>query len=86
MSRPVWSAVGNGGVWGVSRYGRQSEMKVAFEALIKEVNHKSLVSGDKATWVKLEFESAKQIKILNALNKLHQADKTVMVVIMDEKK
>lgn len=61
-------------------------MKVAFEALIKDINNKSLVSGDKATWVKLEFESSKQTQILNKLNKLHQADKTVMVVIMDEGK
>ena len=60
-------------------------MKVAFEALIKDINSKSLVSGDKATWVKLEFESSKKTEILNSLNKLHQADKTVMVVIMDGK-
>ncbi|MCK4648688.1 hypothetical protein KAT51_04105 [bacterium] len=60
-------------------------MKVAFKALIKDINSKSLVSGDKATWVKLEFESSKKTEILNSLNKLHQADKTVMVVIMDEK-
>lgn len=60
-------------------------MKVAFEALIKDINSKSLVSGDKATWVKLEFESSKKTEILNSLNKLHSADKTVMVVIMDKK-
>ena len=60
-------------------------MKVAFEAMIKDINNKSLVSGDKATWVRLEFESSKKTEILNSLNELHQADKNVMVVIMDKK-
>ena len=60
-------------------------MKVAFEALIKDINNKSLVSGDKATRVILEFDSDKKLDILNSLNELHQADKTVTVVIMDKK-
>ena len=59
-------------------------MKVAFEAMIKDINNKSLVSGDKATWVRLEFESSKKTEVLNDLNKLHQADKNIMVVIMDK--
>ena len=59
-------------------------MKVCFEAMIKDINNKSLVSGDKATWVRLEFESSKKTEVLNDLNKLHQADKNVMVVIMDK--
>ena len=59
-------------------------MKVAFEAIIKDINNKSLVSGDKATWVRLEFESSKKTEILNSLNELHQADKDIMVVIMDK--
>ena len=59
-------------------------MRVAFEAMIKDINNKSLVSGDKATWVRLEFESSKKTEVLNDLNKLHQADTNVMVVIMDK--
>ena len=59
-------------------------MKVCFEAMIKDINNKSLVSGDKATWVRLEFESSKKTEVLNDLNKLHQADTNVMVVIMDK--
>ena len=60
-------------------------MKTAFEATIKDINNRSLISGDKATWVRLEFESSKKTEILNGLNELHQADKTVMVVIMDKR-
>ena len=60
-------------------------MKVAFEAMIKEIKNKSLVSGDKATWIILAFDSNNKTAILNSLNKLHHADKTVMAVIMDEK-
>jgi hypothetical protein len=55
--------------------------KVGFEALIKEINSKSLVSGDKATRVVLEFDSSKALETLNALNELHVADKTVAVAI-----
>jgi len=60
-------------------------MKVAFEAMIKAINNKSLVSGDKATRVILEFDSNKKLDVLNSLNELHQADKDIMVVIMDKK-
>lgn len=59
-------------------------MRVAFEAMIKAINNKSLVSGDKATRVILEFDSNKKLDILNSLNELHQADKNVTVVIMDK--
>ena len=61
------------------------QKKVCFEALIKGINSKSLVSGDKATRVVLEFDSDKKLDILNSLNELHQADKNVTVVIMDKK-
>jgi len=61
-------------------------VRVAFEAMIKSIHNKSLVSGDKATRLILEFDSDKKTKILNDLNHLHHADKDVMVVIMDEKK
>ena len=60
-------------------------MRVAFEAMIKAINNKSLVSGDKATRVILEFDSNKKLDVLNSLNELHQADKDITVVIMDEK-
>ncbi|GAG07995.1 unnamed protein product [marine sediment metagenome] len=59
-------------------------MKVAFEAMIKEIKNKSLVSGDKATRVILEFDSDKKLDVLNSLNELHQADQNVFVVLMDE--
>ena len=60
-------------------------MKVAFKALIKTINHKSLVSGDKSTSVTVMFDSANETETLNELNKLQIADGLVMVVIMDEK-
>ena len=59
-------------------------MKVAFKAMIKAINNKSLVSGDKATRVILEFDSNKKLDVLNSLNELHQADKNITVVIMDK--
>lgn len=59
-------------------------MKVAFSAMIKAINNKSLVSGDKATRVILEFGSDNKLDILNSLNELHQADKNITVVIMDK--
>lgn len=61
-------------------------MKIAFKALIKNVNNKSLVSGDKETWVtlKLQDENVK-VEILNALNELQDPQKDMMIVIMDEK-
>lgn len=58
-------------------------MKVAFEAVIKEIKNKSLVSGDKATRVVLEFDSNDALDVLNSLNELHRADRLVAVVIMD---
>lgn len=57
--------------------------KLIFEALIKSVTSKSLASGDKATRIVLEFESAKKTKELNALNGLHKADKYVKVAIVE---
>lgn len=60
-------------------------MKVAFDAMIKAINNKSLVSGDKTTRVILEFDSDKKLDVLNSLNELHQADKDITVVIMDKK-
>lgn len=59
-------------------------MKIAFEALIKKVSHKSLVSGDKSTEVTLQFDSTDKTKILNSLNELQVADDQIMAVIMDQ--
>lgn len=58
-------------------------MKIAFEAQIKEIKNKSLVSGDKATRIILEFDSNEKLEVLNSLNQLHRADANVAVVIMD---
>ena len=60
-------------------------MRIAFEAIIREVKNKSLVSGDKSTRVILEFDSIEKLDVLNALNELHYADRNVAVVIMDLK-
>jgi len=70
---------------GFRRDGETERMKIAFEALIKKVSHKSLVSGDKSTEVTLQFDSSNKTKILNSLNKLQVADDFVMVVIMEGK-
>ena len=54
-------------------------MKVAFEALIKQMSIKSLVSGDKEAELKLRFIPT--VEILNKLNELHKADELVNVEI-----
>lgn len=62
-------------------------MRVAFEALIKEMKIKSLVSGDKEAWMILRMQDDNvKDKILNPINTLQRADRQVIVVIMDEKK
>lgn len=62
-------------------------MKVAFKALIKQMTIKSLVCGEKEAQLilRLQDDNVKN-EILNALNSLQQADQTVYVVIMKEKK
>ena len=59
--------------------------RVAFEALIKDVHTKSLVSGDKATRVILEFDSSDKTGVLNDLNDLHRGDQQVMVALVELK-
>ena len=54
-------------------------MKVAFEALIKKLSIKSLVSGDKEAELILRFIPT--VEILNKLNGLHRADELVNVEI-----
>jgi len=58
-------------------------MKVAFEALVKQLKIRSLVSGDKQAEVILQF--LPNDDILDKINKLHKADDEIMVVLMDEK-
>jgi len=61
-------------------------MKIAFEALIKMVTTKSLVSGDKEAEIKLRLQDDNvKDEILNSINSLQRADKQVVVVIMDKK-
>ena len=59
-------------------------MKVAFKALIKSITTKSLVSGDKESRLILQFLPTDDI--LDKINKLHKADDSVMIVLMDEGK
>ncbi len=51
--------------------------------MIKSIQNKSLVSGDKATRIVLEFDSSDKTQILNILNELHRADRTVAVAIAE---
>jgi len=57
-------------------------MKIAFEALIKQLNVKSLVSGDKEARLILQFLPTDDI--LDKINRLHKADDTVTVIIKNE--
>ena len=52
---------------------------VEFQALIKQITTKSLVSGDKESRLLLEFLPTDEL--LAGLNKLHKADKMVRVRI-----
>lgn len=59
-------------------------MKVAFEALIKQVTVKSLVCGEKEARLLLEFKPKDED--IDMLNQLHKPDDQVMIVIMDKDK
>ena len=59
-------------------------MEVKFEALIKEIKTKSLVSLDKEARLVLQFQPTDDI--LNKLNKIHKPDELVEVVISSEGK
>lgn len=59
-------------------------MKVAFEAQIMANNIKSLRSMDKEARLVIEYK-AEDDELINNINKLHSAEKTVMIMIMDEK-
>ena len=58
------------------------KLQVGFKALVKSIENKSLVSGDKATRVVLEFDSSRHLAVLNTLNELHSATRLVDVIIM----
>ena len=58
-------------------------MKVAFEAQIISNNIKSLRSLDKEARLTLEYR-AEDDDLVSNINKLHKADKTIFVVLMDE--
>ena len=58
-------------------------MQVKFEALIKQITSKSLVSLDKETRLILQFQPSEDI--LNKLNILHKPDELVEVVISNER-
>ena len=59
-------------------------MKVAFEAQIMQNNIKSLRSMDKEARITLEYK-ADDDRLVADINKLHSAEKTIWVVIMDKK-
>ena len=59
-------------------------MQVKFEALIKQITSKSLVSLDKETRLILQLQPSEDI--LNKLNILHKPDELVEVVISSEGK
>jgi len=55
-------------------------MEVSFEALIKELKIKSLISLDKEARLVLQFQADNDI--LNKLNKIHKPDELVKVVMI----
>ena len=57
-------------------------MEVSFEALIKELKIKSLVSLDKEARIVLQFQPSDDI--LDKLNRIHKPDELVKVVISSE--
>ena len=59
-------------------------MRVSFVAQIMQNNIKSLRSMDKEARLTLEYK-ADDDELISKINKLHSAEKTVMIMIMDEK-
>jgi len=57
-------------------------MQVKFEALIKELKIKSLVSLDKEARLVLQFEPTDDI--LDKLNRIHKPDELVKVVVISD--
>ena len=63
---------------------KKEPKKIAFEALIQEVNIKSLRSGDKSARITLELDNPSD-NLLSKLNELHRADRLVAVAIVEIK-
>jgi len=63
---------------------KKEPKKIAFEALIQEVNIKSLRSGDKSVRITLELDNPGD-NLLSKLNELHRADRLVAVAIVEIK-
>lgn len=59
-------------------------MKVAFEAQVMQNSIKSLRSGDKEARITLEYR-AEDDELVSDINKLHKAEGTVYVVLMDQR-
>ncbi len=59
-------------------------MKVAFKGLIKQLNIKSLVCGEKEARLTIDFKPKDDT--LSELNKLHKPDELVYIAIMDDDK
>lgn len=57
-------------------------MKVAFKGLIKSLNIKSLVCGDKEARLTIDFTPTDDV--INDLNKLQKPDDLAFIVIMDK--
>jgi len=56
--------------------------KIAFEALIKELSIKSLVSGDKQARLLLEINSPDD-ETIDSINRLQKADRFVAVALAE---
>ncbi len=56
-------------------------MKIAFEALIKEMKVKSLSCGEKEVDLKLQFRP--EDETVERINKLQKPDELITVVMMD---
>lgn len=59
-------------------------MQVSFEALIKKVTVKSLVSLDKEAHLLLQF-NAENNELIDQINRLHRPDEMVRVKISNER-
>lgn len=57
-------------------------MKVAFKGLIKNLNIKSLVCGEKEARLMIDFKPTDDV--LSELNKLHKPDEEVYIVVVEK--
>jgi len=59
-------------------------MEITFEALIKKLEIKSLVSLDKVARLMIDF-SGEDPEVIDKLNRLMRADETVQIMVGDDK-